>query len=128
MLNLKNACLTTLLILTLISFTGCTTVPVTQGTDHSWRFIVTGDSRSNGEYNGVNVPILTEIANEIVKSNVDFALFTGDLVVGYSDQEKIQSQLKTWRDVMQPVYNAGIGVYPIRGNHDTGSVHPTMAG
>ena len=88
--------------------------------EHSWRFIVTGDSRSSGEHNGVNVPILTEIANEIVKRDVDFVLLSGDLVVGSREQEEIQSQLTTWMDVMKPVYDAGIGVYPIRGNHDTG--------
>jgi hypothetical protein len=121
MLKLKSTFLvaTPLILLILLAF-GCTSTTIQKSTQNSWRFIVTGDSRSNGEYNGVNVPILTEVASEIVKSNVDFVLFTGDLVVGYSDQETIQNQLNTWMDVMQPVYNAGIGVYPIRGNHDTG--------
>jgi hypothetical protein len=112
------------LITALLFWTGILTIvltpPIARAGKHSWRFIVTGDSRSNGEHNGVNVPILIEIANEILKREVDFVLISGDLVVGSRDQEELQSQLTTWMNVMRPVYNAGIGVYPIRGNHDTG--------
>jgi len=82
----------------------------------SWRFIVTGDSRGND--NGVNTVIMGELAAEIVKKQVDFVLFSGDLVQANVDQAAMDSQLKTWRDTMQPVYDAGIGVYAVRGNHD----------
>jgi len=83
-----------------------------------WRFIVTGDSR--GGDNGVNTAILSELADEVVKRQVDFAIFSGDLVKGYVDQAALESQLNTWRNTMQPVYDAGIGVYVVRGNHDVG--------
>jgi 3',5'-cyclic AMP phosphodiesterase CpdA len=85
-----------------------------------WRFIVTGDSRSRGGDNGVNIAILSELAAEIAKRQVDFAVFSGDLVNGYVDQMALESQLNTWRNIMQPVYDAGIGVYVVRGNHDVG--------
>ena len=84
-----------------------------------WKFIIVGDSRGND--NGVNADILSEIADEIVAQGVDFVLFPGDLVTGGLDQVGMESQLTTWRTTMQPVYNAGIGVYPVRGNHDLGS-------
>ena len=84
-----------------------------------WRFIVTGDSRGND--NGVNTTILGELAAEIVKWQVDFVLLSGDLVNGYVDQVVLESQLNTWRDTMQAVYDAGIGVYVVRGNHDVGN-------
>ncbi|MCP4712971.1 MAG: hypothetical protein GY869_30455, partial [Planctomycetes bacterium] len=87
-----------------------------------WKFIVVGDSRSDGENNGVNIPILNEIAHEIVSHNVDFVLFPGDIVNGSSDHTTFQSQLTTWRDTMQPVYDAGIAVYPVRGNHENHSL------
>jgi hypothetical protein len=119
MLKLRNCSPTTIIISTAILIIALT-APIAHAAEHSWRFIVTGDSRSDGELNGVNVPILTEIAHEILKRDVDFVLFPGDLVVGSRDQEELQSQLTTWMDIMRPVYNAGIGVYPIRGNHDTG--------
>ena len=90
-----------------------------------WRFIAVGDSR--GSDNGVNTPILTEIANQIISQNAEFVVFPGDLVDGYVNQTTLQSQLMHWRDIMQPVYNAGIGVYAVRGNHDIGSPAGTTA-
>jgi len=82
----------------------------------SWQFIVTGDSRSKNDV--VNTVIMGELAAEAVKKKVDFVLFSGDLVQGHVDQPTMDSQLKKWRDTMQPVYDAGIGVYAVRGNHD----------
>jgi len=86
----------------------------------SWRFIVTGDSRGDNNSNSVNTAILGELAAEIVKKQVDFVLFSGDLVYGNADQAEMERQLTRWRDTMQPVYDAGIGVYAVRGNHDLG--------
>lgn len=91
----------------------------------AWKFIISGDSR--GDTNGVNVPILSEIAAEIVSQDVDFVLFPGDLVTGGVDQTELESQLTTWRNTMQPVYDAGIAVYPVRGNHELGSPVGTTA-
>jgi len=92
-----------------------------------WKFIVTGDSRSEGENNGVNVGIVGELAAEIVSKNVDFVLWTGDLVNGYDDPETMESQFNTWRKTMLPVYDAGIGVYVVRGNHDVGEPEDASA-
>jgi predicted phosphodiesterase len=96
--------------LAVVSLTGCA--------GPSWRFIVTGDSR--GKNNGVNTVILGELAAEAIKRQVNFVLLSGDLVNGYIDQAELEGQLKTWRDTMRPVYDAGIGVYVVRGNHDLG--------
>lgn len=107
--------LLTLLVLTLL--------PVRVLAEEPWRFIVTADSRSDSasDNNGVNVPILTEIVREIIDANAEFVLFAGDLVIGVSDQAALESQFTTWRDTAQPLYEAGIGVYIVRGNHDEGS-------
>ncbi|MGA1980771.1 MAG: metallophosphoesterase [Sedimentisphaerales bacterium] len=96
--------------LAVASLTGCA--------GPSWQFIVTGDSR--GDNKGVNTVILGELAAEAVKKQVDFVLFSGDLVYGRANQAEMESELKTWRDIMQPIYDAGIGVYVVRGNHDLG--------
>jgi hypothetical protein len=89
------------------------------------RFVVTGDSWGND--NGVNTPILTEIAQATVDEGVDFTLVIGDLTFGYADnQTEFESKLITWRNTMQPVYDAGIGVYPCRGNHDATGVKPAV--
>lgn len=89
----------------------------------SWTFIVAGDSR--GSDNGVNATILAEIAAEVVSQQPEFIIFPGDLVTGGDTEDDLQSQLLTWRDTMQPVYDEGIGVYPVRGNHELGTSYAT---
>lgn len=84
------------------------------------RFIVTSDTQG-GDGNGVNSAMLGEIAWAAIDEGVDFVLAAGDLVDGTPGQGSFKSQLIHWRDIMQPVYDAGIGVYPIRGNHDYGA-------
>ncbi len=90
-----------------------------------WKYIIVGDSR--GSNDGINAAILSEIVAEIVAQEVEFVLFPGDLVSGYNSQSALQSQLMVWRNAMQPVYDAGIGVYPVRGNHDIGNPAGTTA-
>ena len=107
------------LLLGAISFILYTVSTITR-VEPAWKFIIVGDSR--GGDNGVNTAVLKEIAAEIVLQEAEFVLFPGDLVNGSGNQAVLQSQLTTWRDTMQPVYDAGIGVYPIRGNHDAGNL------
>ena len=85
-----------------------------------WNFIIVGDSR--GFNNGVHTDILGEIVQETIDQNAEFILFPGDLVNGSSTQSVLESELTTWINTMQPLYDAGIGVYPVRGNHETGSL------
>jgi predicted phosphodiesterase len=85
----------------------------------AFRFVVTGDTR--GSDNGVNAVILAEMAQATIDEAADFIVVTGDLVNGSTDPMILQSQLTAWRNVMQPLYDANIGVYVCRGNHDTGS-------
>ncbi len=89
----------------------------------SWKFIAVGDSRglSNSDNNGVNTTILGEIAAQVVSQNAEFVIFPGDLVYGNIDQTTLETELLTWRNTMQPVYDASIPVYAVRGNHDLGS-------
>ncbi len=79
------------------------------------RFVVTGDTR--GDDNGVNTTILAELVQATIAEGANFILVPGDLVNG----NQLQSELIHWRNIMQPLYAAGIGVYPCRGNHDDGS-------
>jgi hypothetical protein len=83
-------------------------------------FVVTGDSRGGfGDPDGVNNEILGEIARAIVGESPDFVMFTGDMIWGYESSGPVDEQLRTWRSIMQPVYDAGIEVYPVRGNHES---------
>jgi hypothetical protein len=82
----------------------------------AWTFAVAGDSR--GGTNGVNTQILGEIAGQMAADRPDFVLFTGDLVTGYTNEATFRTQLLQWRSTMAPLYDAGIAVYPVRGNHE----------
>ena len=83
------------------------------------RFVVAGDSR--GSNNGINATILPEIVQATVREGAKFILMPGDEVTGSSTASTFRSQLTTFRNTMQPLYDAGIGVYPVRGNHDNSS-------
>lgn len=108
-----------MLLGTLTITTGCQSAKVAAVDSEKWHFIVVGDSR--GSDNGVNTKILSEVSAQIVSVDPDFVLFPGDLVNGNKDSEKLHSQLTTWQTTMQPVYDAKIAVFPVRGNHDLGS-------
>ncbi|MHC4749089.1 MAG: metallophosphoesterase family protein, partial [Planctomycetota bacterium] len=97
-------------------------LPSTSFAQKPWKFIVTCDSR--GYSNGINEIILSELVNEIKSQGVDFLLFPGDLVSGYSatGPSEFESQLRTWVEVMEPVYDANIPIYVSRGNHEIGDV------
>ncbi len=99
-----------------------TILPATCLAQNPWKFIVTCDSR--GAYNGIQPVVLGELVNEILDKGADFVLFPGDLVAGYTSgftyagPAGFEDELWTWVDKMQPVYDAGIGVYISRGNHE----------
>jgi len=93
------------------------------GQDHL-RFIVTGDSRWNdghprpGDENGVNAAAMKRLAKAIVAEKPNVLLFTGDCIWATTDDQET-SQLKTFLGLMQPIYDAGVKVLVIPGNHDS---------
>ncbi len=92
-----------------------------------YSFVVTGDGRSatppraGMDENGINVTVLRELVKEILRIHPRFVVFNGDLVHGYTTEQEFRGQLEAWLAIMKPVYEAGIHVYPLRGNHDTSS-------
>jgi hypothetical protein len=84
----------------------------------SWKFIVTCDSRDYDT--GFNLTIVSELANEIVSHDVDFVLYPGDIVTNNSPFGPVafETLLQAWVETLKPVYDAGIAVYPCRGNHE----------
>lgn len=84
--------------------------------DHAraeFKFLVYGDSRGVTSADPVNDEILGEIAAFTVLENPAFVLFVGDLSLNGT-----QAHLTAWSNAMQTVYQAGIPIYPIRGNHE----------
>lgn len=94
-----------------------------------YSFVVTGDGRSDEpprpgmDADGINRTVMTELVAEILRIKPRFVLFNGDLVHGYTTEPEFRTQLKAWVELMKPVYQAGVHVYPIRGNHDVSSVN-----
>ena len=78
-----------------------------------WKFLIYGDTRGPDPSNEVNTQILAELASETTNQRPAFALVPGDLT-----DDGAASAWVTWSNVMTPVCQAGIGVLPVRGNHD----------
>ncbi len=111
---LKTA-LTVLLLFTLLSSYADNTKKSQIIAEDELIFCVTGDSR--GKDKGVNQKVLVQLVNALKKENPVFVAVNGDLVSGYSS--KLENELINWRDTfMAPLIDAGIKVYPCRGNHD----------
>ena len=96
-----------------IAALGCTTAIVGPAAAAPWKFVMTGDGRGLSVLDPVNTSIMSEIVTAIVAENPDVLIFPGDLV--YAGNE---AAFRQWTNVVAPVYSAGIGVYPVRGNHD----------
>jgi hypothetical protein len=79
----------------------------------TWKFLVYGDSRGPRITGGVHTEILADLAAATVAERPDLVLFTGDLAGMGSP-----AAFTAWKSVMQPVYDAGIPVLPVAGNHD----------
>ncbi len=91
-----------------------------------WKFAVLSDTQGSRMAESrkpyINERILTIIVRDIVLEQPDFVLVAGDLVNGWlhNGGTDYPTQFEEWKKIMQPVYEAGIRVYPIRGNHEDG--------
>jgi Calcineurin-like phosphoesterase len=96
------------------------------------RFVVTGDDRWDTHHarqglddNGVNVTGLGRVVKAVLAEKPNLWLFNGDLVGGAETDEAEASQFETWVKVMQPVYDSGVKVLTVRGNHEMHCPHAT---
>jgi len=94
--------------------------------EEPWKFAVLCDTRGDSNpanlyKSGVNSEVVSRIAQDIVSQGAELVIVPGDLVNGwYTIRTPYASQFATWRQAMAPVYEAGIKVYPVRGNHEDG--------
>ena len=79
----------------------------------AFKFVAMGDTRGTSTSDPINLTVLPEIANEIVRQQAAFTIVVGDLAYVGS-----QPFFMNWKDIMSPVYDAHIPVYPVLGNHD----------
>src|SRR5665647_3300676 len=97
-----------------------------------WSFAVLCDTRGDNDSanlskSGVNEVVLDSMARDIVKEGAELVIVSGDLVNGwFYISTRYADQFATWRKVMAPVYDAGIKVYPVRGNHENGPPDPPI--
>ncbi len=91
-------------------------------TSAGWRFVAVGDSRGSSTGSGHNKLILAEIVAAAICARAELVLFVGDLIYGTGVADEIESDLSAWRETVGPLLDAGIEVYPVRGNHEIGSI------
>ena len=91
-----------------------------------WKFALISDTQGdNWEAPGkscVDDAVLGKVAHAIACDKPDFVLAAGDLVNGWfrNGGTSYVDQYLNWKKTMEPVYGAGIKVFPVRGNHDSG--------
>jgi hypothetical protein len=117
-----------LLILLFVLLQGsiCANGPDVHNNDAPWKFAVISDTQGGNQgktdNSSINEPIIRAIAGDIAVEHPDFVLVAGDLVSGWFRNRGTEfiAQYASWKEAMRSVYDAGIEVYPIRGNHDVG--------
>ena len=94
-----------------------------------WSFAVIGDTRGEDTSTTTGVSTyLPAIASKIVSVNPSAVFVTGDLINGDDlDILKIPfipyaTQFANWGVAMQPVINAGVPIYTVRGNHENAAL------
>jgi len=93
-------------------------VPVSQSSS-SWSFGVMADTQWIGADDGRNpnsvaVDIISQLNREFIKKGVKFVVQVGDITDKGTDVA-----LDTRATYAQALYNAGIGFFPLRGNHES---------
>ncbi|MHC1737973.1 MAG: metallophosphoesterase [Ignavibacteriaceae bacterium] len=97
-----------------------TFVSILTGQDFKFAFM----SDSRGRFNGVNDPVLSKLANDLVTRHPDakFLIFAGDMVDGNKNvPERTMSDLEHWKKVMEPVYKSNMifpKIWVTVGNHE----------
>jgi len=85
-----------------------------------FRFVSLADSRGTSSDTPVNVEVLGRIAQLVTAEKPALVVFGGDTISGGEklNEKTIRNQYRTWKETMRPVYEAGIPVYVIPGNHE----------
>jgi 3',5'-cyclic AMP phosphodiesterase CpdA len=118
--------LSVVLVLAILLLAGCAHNHAVCDALPGWKFAVVSDTQGdNKEVPGkscINDAVVAKIAENMAAEKPDFVLVSGDLVNGWfrNGGTDYSRQYLNWKAAMEPVYRAGIKVYPVRGNHDSG--------
>jgi len=87
----------------------------------AWKFAVMGDTQwtcptdpAGKNPNNVSVSIIDQINRRLIEHGVRFVIQVGDLTENGNDPD-----IETRARAAQSLYDAGIGFFPMRGNHET---------
>ncbi|MCX5817810.1 MAG: metallophosphoesterase [Proteobacteria bacterium] len=93
-----------------------------------WKFVIFGDTRHPDPMTATGVSHrLPELSQAIAAEKPELVFFYGDFINGYYTHKhsplfrKYRLQFDNWLAAMKPVYDRGIPVYVIRGNHEYGA-------
>ncbi len=80
-----------------------------------WKFAVVGDTHVTN-----NSDTIAEMIPYFIEDGIDLILIAGDIVEGGKNTTgpELEAELELWLSIFKPLYDNGIGVYPIRGNHE----------
>jgi len=86
-----------------------------EGEPQPFRFVVVGDTQTDGAESSVNWDVLTQLVADMNTHNPTFGLFVGDLVGGSSSLTTTRAQ---WSDFLAATADFMGTRLPIPGNHD----------
>src|SRR5262245_12797427 len=90
-----------------------TPIPTTTPIPQPWRFVVLGDTRTEG----LKPPDVTNrIVEQARAAQPEVALAVGDMINALDDQASVREQWRLWREVVAPLGARHLLVTP--GNHD----------
>lgn len=106
------------LVFTVLLAISCEKAPGNSATPDkpkAWRFAVVGDTHVTW-----NSDTIAEMIPYFLEDSVDLILLCGDIVQGgrRTTAAELEAELMMWQNIFDPLYDAGIGVYPVRGNHE----------
>lgn len=84
------------------------------GQDRRWHFAVVGDTHVPDAYT------IRKIIPSLIDNKVEVVLFAGDLIQAGKRQtvQGMYDELLQWKELTQPLRDAGIKILAIRGNHE----------
>lgn len=84
----------------------------------SWKFAVVGDTHVTN-----NSDTIKEMIPYLLEDGIDLILVCGDIVEGTKaiSPAELENEFEMWLAIFKPLYDKGIGVYPVRGNHENGA-------
>ncbi|MBU2703550.1 putative phosphodiesterase [Sporomusaceae bacterium BoRhaA] len=97
----------------------------------TWKFAVISDTHDNDKTHTTTgvTPYLAPIINDIVEEKPDMVMETGDLIVGALTEptspvyKKYAVQYAAFQKAVEPLKNANVPLFVIRGNHDYGAAN-----